>query len=59
MTSGYTPHDGLTCPAPGSLEVRIQVRLQDEPVDRNTYPAKKLRWHHRGDLGDIIAWRPA
>lgn len=55
----WTPHQGGDCPVPPDMLVHIHLRMQDVAPAKQAYPAGKLRWRHRRDAGDIIAWRPA
>lgn len=53
----WRPHNGNACPTDEKALVRLRYRGAGEPFEsRNEYPAGRLRWSHKGEASDIIAY---
>lgn len=51
---GYQMHNGRGCPV--SPETRVRAQYRCGHITKRTYEAHKLRWSHKGEVGDIMAY---
>ena len=51
---GWTLHKGRGCPVAPSTKVRPQYRCGH--ISKYTYEAQQLRWSHKDEPGDIMAY---